>query len=111
VFPTKFAILYTFANICALARRVHSAFDSRCLGASGLHAKCVDALNGENMPKPDLMCGACACSTMFLSGPWTHLKKMMEKGRIVATIIYFLSMFLTLFCAIHVRVRWSPLLA
>ena len=22
VFPTKFAILYTFANICALARRV-----------------------------------------------------------------------------------------
>ncbi len=44
---------------------------------------------------------------MFLSGPWTHLKKMMEKGRIVATIIYFLSMFLTLFCAIHVRVRCS----
>jgi hypothetical protein len=41
-------------------------------------------------------------STMFLSGPWTHIKKMMEKGRIVATIIYFASMFLTLFCAIHV---------
>ena len=39
---------------------------------------------------------------MFLSGPWTHLKKMMEKGRIVATVIYFASMFLTLFCAIHV---------
>ena len=52
-----------------------------------------------------MTCGACACSTMFLSGPWTHLKKMMEKGRIVATVIYFLSMFLTLFCAIHVRIQ------
>ena len=56
-------------------------------------------------------CGMRTCSTMFLSGPWTHLKKMMEKGRIVATIIYFLSMFLTLFCAIHVRIQRSRSLA
>lgn len=61
VMPTKFAILFTFANLFAVA------------------------------------------STMFLSGPLTHIKKMMEKGRIIATVIYFCSMGMTLYCAIHLH--------
>jgi hypothetical protein len=69
VMPTKFAVLFTFANIFAIA------------------------------------------STMFLSGPLTHAKKMMEKGRIVATVIYFSSMGLTLFCAIHLHSAILTLLA
>jgi hypothetical protein len=40
---------------------------------------------------------------MFLMGPIKQLVKMFEKGRIVATLIYFAAMFATLFAAIRVN--------
>jgi hypothetical protein len=42
---------------------------------------------------------------MFLMGPVTQLKKMFEKGRIIATLVYVAAMFLTLFAAI--KVGWG----
>ena len=44
------------------------------------------------------------CSTMFLMGPLAQLKKMFEKGRIIATSIYIGALFLTLWMA--VKVGW-----
>lgn len=41
-------------------------------------------------------------STMSLMGPIKQLFKMFEKGRAVATLIYFAAMFATLFSAIRV---------
>lgn len=38
---------------------------------------------------------------MFLMGPIKQLFKMFEKGRSVATLIYFAAMFATLFSAIR----------
>lgn len=40
------------------------------------------------------------CSTAFLIGPMKQFKKMFESGRIIATIIYLVSMGLTLFFGI-----------
>lgn len=40
---------------------------------------------------------------MFLMGPLAQFKKMFEKGRIVATSLYFGAMFLTLWMAIKVQ--------
>ena len=40
---------------------------------------------------------------MFLMGPLAQFKKMFEKGRIIATSLYFGAMFLTLWMAIKVR--------
>lgn len=61
--------------------------------------------------KAPLLCGKCRradwilvpCSTMFLMGPLSQFKKMFEKGRIIATCLYFGAMFLTLWMAIKVR--------
>ena len=39
---------------------------------------------------------------MFLMGPLAQAKKMFEKGRIIATCLYFGAMFLTLWMAIKV---------
>ncbi len=44
------------------------------------------------------------CSTMFLMGPLAQFKKMFEKGRIIATCLYFGAMFLTLWMALKVSV-------
>ena len=50
-------------------------------------------------------------STMFLMGPITQMKKMFEKGRIIATLVYIAAMFLTLFAAIKVQdSQWPPAL-
>lgn len=54
------------------------------------------------MPASHLTVGCDACSTMFLMGPLRQLSKMFEKGRIVATLVYIVFMFLTLFSAIKV---------
>lgn len=59
--PTKFAILYTLANVFFLA------------------------------------------STAFLMGPMAQLRKMFDKGRVVATLLYFLFMGLTLYFALVVK--------
>ena len=40
---------------------------------------------------------------MFLMGPLAQFKKMFEKGRIIATSLYFGAMFLTLWMAIKVQ--------
>ena len=39
---------------------------------------------------------------MFLMGPLAQLKKMFEKGRIIATSIYIGALFLTLWMAVKV---------
>lgn len=40
---------------------------------------------------------------MFLMGPLAQFKKMFEKGRIIATSLYFGAMFLTLWMAVKVQ--------
>jgi hypothetical protein len=40
------------------------------------------------------------CSTMFLMGPWEQLKKMFHPSRLTATIVYLVSLVLTLYCAV-----------
>ncbi|DBB12108.1 TPA: hypothetical protein ACH3X3_006219 [Trebouxia sp. C0006] len=42
-------------------------------------------------------------STMFLMGPLAQFKKMFEKGRIIATCLYFGAMFITLWMAIKLH--------
>ena len=42
----------------------------------------------------------CCCSTLFLMGPIKQLKKMFDKGRIVATTTYLVAMCLTLWAAL-----------
>ena len=42
------------------------------------------------------------CSTMFLMGPAKQMAKMFERGRLVATLVYLVSMALTLFSALYV---------
>jgi hypothetical protein len=42
-------------------------------------------------------------STMFLMGPWAQMKKMCSPERAPATTVYFVSMFLTLYCALALR--------
>lgn len=41
---------------------------------------------------------------MFLMGPLKQLSRMFDKGRIIATSIYIVSMLLTLWAALHVRI-------
>lgn len=41
---------------------------------------------------------------MFLMGPLAQFKKMFEKGRIIATCLYFGAMFITLWMAIKVSI-------
>ncbi|EIE18574.1 SFT2-domain-containing protein [Coccomyxa subellipsoidea C-169] len=42
-------------------------------------------------------------STMFLMGPVKQIVKMFEKGRLLATVVYIVAMFLTLFSAIKLH--------
>ncbi len=42
---------------------------------------------------------------MFLMGPVKQIVKMFEKGRLLATVVYIVAMFLTLFSAIKVCAR------
>jgi len=50
-------------------------------------------------------------ATMFLMGPCSQLKSMFHKKRIIATIIYLLSIVLTLVMALAVGNPWLVLLA
>ncbi len=40
------------------------------------------------------------CSSFFLTGPWKQLKKMFAPARAVATVIYLVTLALTLFVAL-----------
>jgi hypothetical protein len=50
-------------------------------------------------------------STGFLFGPCSQLKKMIERKRIFATLLYLFAIGLTLFCAYHVKQVIPVLLA
>lgn len=85
--PVKFAILYTLANLLFIARWASS---------SGIvYYICTVSFSTH-------LISQALCSTMFLMGPLAQAKKMFEKGRIIATCLYFGAMFLTLWMAIKV---------
>eukprot|EP00759_Apiculatamorpha_spiralis_P038750 PhF_6_TR37836/c0_g1_i1/m.56318 len=42
-------------------------------------------------------------SSCFLAGPWSQIKKMFEETRLIATIIYFIAMILTLVAALALQ--------
>ena len=42
-------------------------------------------------------------ASCFLAGPWTQIKKMFEETRLVATIVYFIAMILTIVMAVVVK--------
>eukprot|EP00002_Diphylleia_rotans_P004938 TRINITY_DN1387_c0_g1_i1.p1 TRINITY_DN1387_c0_g1~~TRINITY_DN1387_c0_g1_i1.p1 ORF type:complete len:153 (-),score=36.76 TRINITY_DN1387_c0_g1_i1:234-692(-) len=43
------------------------------------------------------------CSTMFLMGPWKQVKKMFDPDRVIATSVYLVTIFLTLFFALYLQ--------
>jgi len=50
-------------------------------------------------------------STMFLMGPWSQIKSMFEKKRVIATTVYLLSIVFTLVMALVVKMVGLVLLA
>ena len=85
--PVKFAILYTLANLLFIARWASSS--------NIVYFICTVSFSTQ-------LTSQVLCSTMFLMGPLAQAKKMFEKGRIIATCLYFGAMFLTLWMAIKV---------
>ncbi|RNF03056.1 hypothetical protein TraAM80_06062 [Trypanosoma rangeli] len=49
-------------------------------------------------------------STMFLCGPLTQLKRMFDSTRLVATVVYLLSMVLTFVVALVLRIPWLTII-
>lgn len=45
------------------------------------------------------------CSSFFLSGPWKQVKKMFAPVRVVATVMYLVTLGLTLFVALSPAAR------
>ena len=45
------------------------------------------------------------CSSFFLSGPWKQVKKMFAPVRVVATVVYLITLSLTLFVALSPYAR------
>jgi hypothetical protein len=89
VMPTKFAVLFTFANIFAIAR--WGPADCLITWSTSLQHQLQSAQQPAHSIAYTVSVGVASaygrltsshcCSTMFLSGPLTHAKKMMEKGR------------------------------
>lgn len=76
--PTKFAAIYSLGNILSLCRW-------EWLGA-GVGSSCCGCCRAMSClpPFPMLTCCPCLlslCSTMFLMGPWTQVKRMFDKTR------------------------------
>ena len=49
-------------------------------------------------------------SSLFLAGPKKQIKKMFDKTRIVATIVYLLTMILTFIVALVLKIPWLVIL-
>jgi hypothetical protein len=50
------------------------------------------------------------CSTLFLYGPWSQIKKMFDKTRVIATSVYLAALVLTLVAAFAVGELWLVIL-
>ncbi|RYG44148.1 hypothetical protein EON67_12100 [archaeon] len=99
--PVQFAVMYTIGNIvsmlrcvvrCAQSPHAHASPASRAVTAHCIHPR----NRAHPVPLPD-------CSTMFLFGPWRQMKNMFAAKRIIATLVYLITLIATLVVAIVVK--------
>lgn len=104
---TVFAIFYTLGNIISLTRQrlLYIRLEMRILFIFvNIITVCVATKYCQAFLY--LYCSALIdyfpCSTCFLMGPVNQIKKMFAATRVIATILVFLSIGITLFAALHV---------